>query len=121
MSNKLRVCFIHLRPFNGETKRDRLGRLHKIFGEGAVTVAYQFDEDTGLVQRVAYSRCAPTDQFNKKVGRIKAEGRLKSDRLSFIPDEEIDYKEFVAEMHKEYKEGLVNDTLFCYPTQYCGG
>ena len=54
---------------------------HRPLSGGVLTVAYQIDENREEIDRnivYAFAFCCPEDQFVKKTGRQKAEGRLKS-------------------------------------------
>lgn len=65
-------------------KMDKIGFIHvrntdnegKIMGRGGKTFAYEVKD--GKVIKVAAASCHDKDNFCKKTGRIKAEGRLKS-------------------------------------------
>ena len=66
--------FLHIRKYN-----DNL----QIQGRGGVTVAY--DDLTNGCWMIAIARCHEKDNFNKRLGRVKAEGRLMSrDQFSCI-------------------------------------
>jgi len=62
---------------------------HLRIGSGAVTVAYEYNQEEGhegertLTAGLAF--CAPNDRFNKKVGIKIAEGRYNSDNVVVIP------------------------------------
>lgn len=50
---------------------------------GRVTVAFTLDDNIGGSERevnYAFAYCAPGDNFERKLGRIKSGGRLNSDR-----------------------------------------
>lgn len=70
------VKFIHIRNKVGD----------KILNNGGTTIAYQgLDPDT---VRYAVAHCSPRDNFSKRLGRIKAQGRLDSDKLSVVVSRE---------------------------------
>jgi hypothetical protein len=54
--------------------------------------------ENNKVFKFAIAECHPKDQFCKHTGRVKALGRLKSDRCSSYLDEEISFEDF----RKEY-------------------
>jgi hypothetical protein len=68
-----KIKFAHFRNFEFDGAVSNLG---------GVTMAYTQIGDCKF--KVAYSWCSPNDNFNKKVGRIKAMGRLNSDRYSCV-------------------------------------
>lgn len=47
---------------------------------GGTTIAYSHDPSSGVVA-YAYSRCHNKDHYNKKLGRAKSAGRLRSPKL----------------------------------------
>ena len=70
MDNKPEIKFLHYRLFGDDG----------IVARGGITVAYCEDAPGQL--RVAKARCHTLDNFVKKQGRIKASGRLQSEKLS---------------------------------------
>jgi hypothetical protein len=75
-----KVNFIHRRDvING-----------KILNSGGYTIAYREVAD-GIEYAPAY--CSPSDNFNRQTGRIKAEGRLNSDR----------YRRFIKMSFEDFK------------------
>jgi hypothetical protein len=46
---------------------------------GGVTVAFEINQD-GMVDAFALAKCGPSDNFCRRTGRIKAQGRLNSMR-----------------------------------------
>ena len=79
MSN---VKFIHLRRRNIEDG--------SISNSGGVTVAFR---EVGANIEYAIARCSPYDNFSKKLGRIKAEGRLESDK--YRKSVHTDFNDFI--------------------------
>lgn len=59
--------YFHLRPVQGE----------QIYPCGGITVAFEYDAELKLIFW-SYSMCSMQDNFEKKLGRIKAKGRLSS-------------------------------------------
>lgn len=81
----MNIKYFHFRPRNG---------LNQVL-PGGFTVAYRFNDAYGHYE-YAMSRCSPEDNFCRKIGRVKAEGRLRSPRyLKHAPatsrDEFYDY------------------------------
>lgn len=57
------------------------------------TVACAID-DNKMVFKFAVANCHPKDMFCKHTGRVKALGRLKSDRCSIYVDENVTFDDF---------------------------
>lgn len=70
----MRVKFKHFRQYTTDGKISNLGGR---------TLAAVID-DRGCVVRYATAACHPSDNFNKRMGRIKSEGRLKSESQSTL-------------------------------------
>lgn len=79
-----KVNFLHRRPMVD-------GRISN---SGGFTVAFE-EVDEGIRYAVAY--CHPNDNFNKKTGRIKAEGRLNSPR--YVDQVDMNFDAFKEWMH----------------------
>lgn len=75
----MRVKFLHVRRPN--VLQTAMGSLEVsgISPNGGKTIAYVVDEDHN-VHGYAYARCHERDNYNKRQGRVKAEGRLRSPR-----------------------------------------
>lgn len=69
--------FLHIRPaVEIENEEDKTITV-EVAPHGGVTYAYQtYPEDKKI--RYAYSHCSASDPFNYRLGRVKAEGRLKA-------------------------------------------
>lgn len=65
----MKTKFYHIRYVDPETGR--------IDPRGGVTYAYLIDTDK-IVRGYAVARCHEKDNYNKHIGRAKAEGRMKS-------------------------------------------
>lgn len=65
-----KVRYIHLRDYTSSEETPD--------ARGGATIAYR---TAGDVTHYAISECHPKDNFNKAIGRIKAEGKLSSSRL----------------------------------------
>lgn len=76
MGKSPEVKFIHLRAIEVGT-----GGL-RVSCRGGLTVAFTPEPEGGY--RIATAQCHAKDNFNRKVGRIKAAGRLNSDRQSKV-------------------------------------
>ena len=63
----MKICFMHIRRSGDEVNK------------GGATVAMEVN-DKNLVTAYATSWCHPHDNFCRRTGRVKAEGRLKSAR-----------------------------------------
>ena len=73
------VKFIHLR--RTETAKDGSERISC---RGGLTIAYVPNDAEGTSYKVASARCHWRDNFNRKIGRIKAAGRLLSKQAETI-------------------------------------
>jgi hypothetical protein len=75
--------FVHIRNHFTETSDGRLPVSHDseisdgVEVKGGLTIAYEEDEDHKVVT-FAIARCHERDNFCRRTGRVKAEGRLKS-------------------------------------------
>ena len=61
--------------------------------QGRATAAYTLDENREAdVRRIEFALafCSPTDNFNKKLGRNKSSGRLKSNRFKLSAELVVD-------------------------------
>lgn len=66
-----------------------------------ITFAVKVD-DSDLVQGYAVSKCGPQDQFCKRMGRVKSEGRLNSPRFyKDMASLAVPFKEFVKMVHSD--------------------
>lgn len=69
-----------------------------VSGLGGATVACEVSPE-GFVLKAAASICNPRDNFSRKVGRIKATGRLKSPRWTItFKDGEVHVRDFIKEL-----------------------
>ena len=68
----MKVSFFHARYFDTNGNLQRSG----------ATYAYRELEPGKIEYAAAF--CHPKDNFNKRLGRVKAEGRLKSDRFRLV-------------------------------------
>lgn len=90
MLNNTRPYFIHIRPHDVDTNP-----------KGGVTVAIEGDEDKGYAFAVA--QCHSKDNYNKRVGRAKAAGRLLSqDYRTDLPDDICTIREAEAHVRALY-------------------
>lgn len=69
------VKFMHLRHIDGKQHED--GKIHPR-NHGGMTVAYT-EEGNGII-KYAVAFCGSKDNFNYATGRVKAAGRLNSER-----------------------------------------
>ena len=69
--------FIHIREHTVAHLDDKGNASLELSPNGGGTIAFYFDPEKNVVKYAA-SFCNPKDNFNKKLGRIKAAGRLKS-------------------------------------------
>jgi len=87
----MRTKFMHLRNLiNGKPS-----------SRGGITIAYVLNDDFNVIG-FAPARCHINDNYSRKTGRIKAEGRLKS-KSFFVQVKDIPEKEFhhkMVEMQK---------------------
>jgi RecA-family ATPase len=68
------VFYAHLREMNNDGT---------IAGNGGVTVAYEVHQLDGFSKVLyAMAKCHAKDRYNKHLGRVKAEGRMKSPSYS---------------------------------------
>lgn len=77
------VNFIHLRyPEYGKTPYGY--GMTGVMPCGGLTVAYKvyYTDDNSPMMKVAVSKCCKSDHFNKRIGRVKAAGRLESETHS---------------------------------------
>jgi len=85
--------YIHCRNF----KKDGT-----MIPQGGMTVAYTLDDKFKVVG-MAVAKCHSKDMYNKQVGRMKASGRLLSDKYyQDVP--ESDEMVFIANVQEEYKK-----------------
>ena len=85
--NQGKVHFRHIRNFDKKNITARGGR----------TIAFrQIDENT---IEFAIAKCSPKDNFNKKIGRRIAEGRLNSGKVEVV-NETWDY--FMENFYNAY-------------------
>lgn len=68
-----------------KTKHIRTIANGKIHNMGGTTIAAEVSEK-GYVTRYAVAMCHMNDNFSKRLGTVKATGRLKSDTHSVVPD-----------------------------------
>jgi len=75
LSDPFRVAFFHIRGEWDEEDDDRPGKM--VRRRAAITIAmHKPNEDNDWID-VGISLCAPSDCFNKKIGRHIAEGRMR--------------------------------------------
>ena len=86
----MKTKFLHLRRKINNT----------IQSTGGMTIAYIIDDDYHVIG-FAPARCHINDTYNKKQGRVKAEGRLKSDKY-FVQVKKQKEQEFIQECHDMY-------------------
>lgn len=87
----LKVKFVHIRRHSSDGSISPLG---------GGTVAYEVNQDTGMVIRSASSFCHPRDNFNRQIGRAKAAGRMNSKRW-VIELGNVHERDFVAKIRSE--------------------
>lgn len=83
-----------------------------ISNNGGFTIAYRVVDPMHV--EYAISRCGPHDNFSKHLGRVKAAGRLKSEKYrTEVPMTFEQFKEYahVASLYDLWY-GLVTDDLF---------
>ena len=85
------VKFIHCRNKNEKGS---------VTPNGGLTIAFVTDNEFKVIGYAA-ARCAPMDVFVKQIGRMKASGRLLSDKW-YQEVEPIDQKQFVTKAHEGY-------------------
>lgn len=76
---------------------------------GGITVAFDLDEDTGLVVSQA-AFCNNKDNYNKRLGRVKAAGRLSSNPILGAFDDLKEYRQFIYKFWEAYSY-LSNEEL----------
>lgn len=87
----MKTSFIHIRAKSPQGT---------VLPNGGTTVAFQHDENSNNIL-FAMAHCNPHDNYNKAYGRMKAAGRLKSDKhCSISPN--MGPKEFLATVHENY-------------------
>lgn len=80
----------------------------RIQSTGGMTIAYIIDDDFKVIG-FAPARCHKNDTYNKQQGRVKAEGRLKSDNY-FVQVHLQDEAQFIQECHTMYTKICQEDT-----------
>lgn len=98
MSRKYGCKFMHFRNI------EETGNGSIVDSRGGATVAYVQGED-GISFAVAY--CHPNDNYNKRLGRAKAAGRLLSERYSRQFKGDLFSFAEVIEMEMAHEEGLL--------------
>lgn len=79
-------------------------------GKGGITYALELD-DKYTVLRMAKAVCNPKDNFNKRVGRVMAQGRLNSPR--YVQEVRLPYQDVLASI-PPYKETTHSAYSICY-------
>ena len=102
----LKVKFVHIRRHSSDGSISPLG---------GGTVAYEVNQDTGMVIRSASSFCHPRDNFNRQIGRAKAAGRMNSKRW-VIELGNIHERDFVAKIRAE-NENLLDFSARVQPSE----
>ena len=87
------IQFIHLRD--------------KSSCKGGITVAFEYDDESKVVSKAAIARCHEKDNYNKKIGRIKAAGRLNSPRLCVYSDGVKTKQDFINDCVRGFKDGVL--------------
>lgn len=100
------IRYMHYRPYSSVFDANIVA-IDTVEGKGGLTIAYVEDAEKGTIE-FASAICHENDNFNRKLGRDIAEGRLKSGRL-VNEVFEGDYKAFIEEM-----DDLVNSTYGYY-------
>jgi hypothetical protein len=95
-----KVHYIHLRLIDGTGKK---------LNRGGATIAFR---EVGDEIEYAIAKCSPNDNFSRKLGRIKSEGRLNSPRYRQVT--KSTYLDFKNSVHQI---GIV--ALYC-ADQVCG-
>ena len=75
---------------------------NKIQGKGGYTIAYESVPGGGFLYAMA--KCHEKDNFNKHLGRVKAQGRLKSFHFARMSPVEISEKDFVFSMIRDFSQ-----------------
>ena len=88
--------FIHCRQINQEGK---------ITPNGGMTIAYTLNNEFKVVG-FAVAKCHMKDHYNKKVGRMKAKGRLKSPNYYIEVNPPMAEQEFIEGAFNGYKTNI---------------
>ena len=74
-----KIKYIHLRRYHPATIDPETGapREATLNSKGGKTIAYVIDDDYKVLG-YASANCHANDVYNKRIGRVKAAGRLKS-------------------------------------------
>ena len=101
-----KIKYIHLRRYfpatiNGETGELKDATLNS---KGGKTIAFVVDDDYQVLGYASAS-CHANDVYNKKVGRVKATGRLKSQNYFKGCKANVSEQEFVRGMIDSYYLG----------------
>lgn len=110
--NDNQVYYIHMRYHNNKLLANGENRT-ELLSKGGVTIAYHYDSPSGVCV-FAMAWCSPKDVFNKRVGRAKAGGRLRSEKQSetLICDKGADRNTIIQHLRHiavEEKERFVHD------------
>ena len=87
------VKFIHCRNINPD------GTINP---HGGLTIAYNINKDFKVVGWAA-AKCNFKDTYNKQIGRMKAAGRLLSNKY-YLTVAETDEKTFIEKSHNGFKQ-----------------
>ena len=87
------VKFLHYRAYEEVWNEETEEVEHVISSNGGTTVAY-VEGEAGISYAFAY--CHDLDRYNKELGRIKAAGRLNSDK--YRSEVRITRDEFIAKV-----------------------
>lgn len=87
----MKTSFIHIRVKTPQGN---------ILPNGGTTIAFQHDENSNNIL-YAIAQCNPHDNYNKAYGRMKAAGRLKSDKFCTLAHN-MGPKEFLTTVHENY-------------------
>ena len=86
----MKIKFIHLRRIIN----------NEVAPHGGMTIAYLIDDNFNVIG-FAPAKCHKHDNYSRKQGRVKAEGRLKSNRY-FVQLPPTEEKKFLAKATEMY-------------------
>lgn len=98
--------FIHLRRNDPRIE-------HKVVDpRGGITIAFDLDTTTGtVVSQAAY--CNPKDNYSKRLGRIKAEARLKAHPIEVEDFTDLkDFRKFIYNFWSQHSTSTNRELMY---------